>query len=658
MAIREFALGPLRGLRHAAAEGMGNLVVLSGPNGAGKSTLLELLRQNRHAIAEPGTNVMFVGPHRTWRSSALNQISLLEFPMESYGALLASDTLPFFQYGVPQGMQGLQGAPRDSSSAEDTPAFVKTSLAKLRGKQQDLLAAVWKRNSGKVEPGEVPDLFEPFRKMIATLLPHLSFVGIDTSDTSNIRVNFQDIGGGEPVFDIDQLSSGEKAAISLLLPLIERQAEQLAGSSHAGAAVVSLTMLLDEPEIHLHPLLQLQMLQYFRLLAASNEAQFIITTHSPTLLDALSDDELYLLSPAAISPNNQLSRLTNAHERLEVARDITGATHLLTRSKPIVFIEGEAERSGISSDTRLVTNLLDRTRSWALIPGRSKKEVISAVDRLRGAGLDLPGTPVFGIVDSDTDSKPSSPFVVAWPVAMIENFLLEPTAIHDTLRPFGAQTSVGSTSEIEALLNRVAADLRGEEIRLRIQRQLPIGRISARPDQLDKVGEIAEESSAHWLEALGKLDVSRLGEAAESEVDEILAGSQQLERFHGKKILRQVHQELGVQNAGIAHAAFALMLSTHPLVVERAARLASPALRQIALYFPAELQVKLRVIGSPEALTLASRCEMAEDAWLDGAPRAEGRQELRSEIFAFARLLPEAEKQELVRLAAQIGTDT
>ena len=53
---------------------------------------------------------------------------------------------------------------------------------------------------------------------------------------------------------------------------------------------------------------------------------------------ALTDDELYLVSPASISPDNQLSRLTTSQERLEIARGITGSTHLLTRAKPIVFL--------------------------------------------------------------------------------------------------------------------------------------------------------------------------------------------------------------------------------------------------------------------------------------------------------------------------------
>lgn len=153
-----------------------------------------------------------------------------------------------------------------------------------------------------------------------------------------------------------------------MLPLIERQADLLVTPKPPTVGVVPLTMLLDEPEIHLHPLLQLQVLQYMRELAAGGVAQFILSTQSTTLLDELTDDELYLVSPASLAPDNQLIRLTTSHERLEVARSITGSTHLLTRSKPIVFVEGESERPGLSNDVRLITNALPQTRAWALVP--------------------------------------------------------------------------------------------------------------------------------------------------------------------------------------------------------------------------------------------------------------------------------------------------
>lgn len=204
MAIRAFSLGPLRGLRHAEAAGLGNLVVLAGPNGAGKSTLLDLLRAKRNQLAEPGTEVMYVGPHRTWRSSQLNKVSVYGYTLPSFGALLLSDQMPAFQYVVPNGLQALQGSQRESMSADDAQALVKTSLVRLRDRQQTLVTDAWQQQGGQVAIGTVPDLFGPFTRLIKTLLPHLEWIGVVDVDQNNIQCHFQ--AEGEPVPHLTSIS--------------------------------------------------------------------------------------------------------------------------------------------------------------------------------------------------------------------------------------------------------------------------------------------------------------------------------------------------------------------------------------------------------------------------------------------------------------------
>src|SRR5260221_3569479 len=97
MAIRSFDVGSSRSLRRAAATDLPNLMAISGPNGAGKSTLLELL--NSIKPVEAGTEVMYVGPHRTWRSSPVNEVAILGMGME-YGDILKLESMPGFQYAI------------------------------------------------------------------------------------------------------------------------------------------------------------------------------------------------------------------------------------------------------------------------------------------------------------------------------------------------------------------------------------------------------------------------------------------------------------------------------------------------------------------------------------------------------------------------------
>ncbi len=79
MAFRSFELRDLRGIQLASATNVPNLAVIAGPNGSGKSTLLYRLYEARAQLAEPGTDVAYVGPHRSWRKSQPGLYALGEF---------------------------------------------------------------------------------------------------------------------------------------------------------------------------------------------------------------------------------------------------------------------------------------------------------------------------------------------------------------------------------------------------------------------------------------------------------------------------------------------------------------------------------------------------------------------------------------------------
>ena len=399
MAIRSFNVGPRRGLVAAAAQDLPDIVAIAGPNGSGKSALLEQIWNNRSTLLEPGTQALFVGPHRTWRSGAISDILVRSYPHE-YVDILRQEAIPGFQYAAPGGYHWIGGLSRLGSNADDAQALVKTSIVRIDNHAQQLIADEYRRQGGRIEAGSVPDLLEPLKDMVEALLPHLRFSAIDSSNTGDIRVLFElkDNIPVPPPFDIDDLSSGEKAAIALFLPFIELSVKELMRRPTSDLAgpesnLIPLTVIIDEPDLHLHPLLQLNVLEYMRDLTRKRVAQFIFTAHSPTLLDALNDEELFLLSPASISPINQLSRLTHSMERLELARSLTGSTHMLTRGKPIVFIEGEHDASHAATDQRLIKQLLPATRHWATVPSHGRNQVVSAVKNMRDARLHLPGIP-------------------------------------------------------------------------------------------------------------------------------------------------------------------------------------------------------------------------------------------------------------------------
>lgn len=55
---------------------------------------------------------------------------------------------------------------------------------------------------------------------------------------------------------------------------------------------------------------------------------------------------------------------------------------------------------------------------------------------MRRSELRLPGIPVFGLVDADQGNVPLPNYIIAWPVAMMENLLLDEEAIYHLIKPY------------------------------------------------------------------------------------------------------------------------------------------------------------------------------------------------------------------------------
>ena len=665
MAIRNFSLEGLRGLKRAEAHDLPNLVAIAGPNGAGKSNLLEGIRQQRGTFLEPGSELLYIGPHRTWRSSNVSRVSVYGFTADTFMDVLKADVLPSYQYAIPGNLQMLQNVPRSAGSADDAQAYIKTAMIRLFDKQRALVTETWDQQGGEVQKGTVPDLFGPFYRLVSTLLPHLEWIRVDDSQKEHIRCLFRPKNDPSLEFDIDDLSSGEKAAIALFLPFIEKQALALIGPNPQSppAEVVPLTVLIDEPEIHLHPLLQLNVLEYMRALAREGEAQFIFTCHSPTMLDALGDDELWLLSPAALAQDNQLVRLTDNREHLQVARMLTGATHLLTRGKPIVFVEGEQDRGGAVTDERLLRLLAPATSHWAIVPTNEKQGVIEAAQRLRASELALPGQPVFGLVDSDRDDHTALPdYVISWPVAMIENLLLDPAAISQVLHGFDAVTGLRDAQQVLASLLETARERRDEEIALRIRLSLPVETLALSPADLGDPEKAVAVLAEKYMKRLEAIDLTAIAKAAEEEVDQIIAQEKMLERFHGKRLLYGFYERHRVSSAGLGKAAFATKVAEACAGSARVTELAVPALDRIRLFFPSNLSTRLRSaeIGeehlSGQRDELARLCDEQYELWTQDAPQAEGRDELRQRVFDLAHQLAGEDRSEITVEASRIGT--
>lgn len=674
MAIRAFNVGPVKGLQHAGLTDVPNLLVIVGPNGSGKSTLLYELWRQRAELAEPRTRVSYLGPNRPWRRTNLNAAVLHSLPL-SFRQLTEQESAPVFQFMPPSGYQQ-SGQPRSADSVDDAQGLVKFSIIKLELKRRDFIAKVFDASGGNVPPGIVPDIFGPLSRLVSVLLPHLRFVGVDSDDQMNQRCLFEKLDLPTSVqIDIDDLSSGEKAIIALFLPFVESQIERLLtiSTGATGASEPKPVAIIDEPELHLHPVLQTALLAYVRELARQDEAQFIIATHSTTLMDGLEEDELYLLAPpATVGEENQLSKLTTTHERLELVRELTGSTYVVTRCRPIVFLEGEQPATKGVSDQRIIEMLIPESTGWVMVPSRGRSQAIEAAARLRDPTLtELPGLPVFALVDRDQVTSTEADHVIAWPVCMVENLLLDPVAIWSLLEPQREQIRVRSADEVAMILDRYCAERRDEEVRLRTRRRIAQPRLKLavqRPGDADSLEKRVQAEASKYVSSMnGEIGLKAAVDAVEEEVSAILAAGEQLERFHGKELLKRFFHE-HAQQEGWSYATFAYQLAQKVAGTSRLARLVGPPVRQIRQFVPAALSSALQeactaLAGAPEqAAAEAARDAVisARSAWETDAHDNHDRGELRTQVLRVSRDLKQAGRvdlqERLLSGLTQLGT--
>lgn len=661
MAIRSFSVGPIPGVQSAVAVDLPDLTVIVGPNGSGKSRLLyEVWRQaQRGSLDEPGTRALYMSPNRPWRRTVLPAASLYGMPM-GYRQSMEAETPINFQYAAPQGYV-FTGQARSPDTTDDSQVLVKFSIVKMETKRQRLISQVYDTSGGRIDPGAVPDIFEPLRELVSTLLPHMEFIGVDPANDEDQRCVFRKLDTPDPIdLDIDDLSSGEKAVIQLFLPFIESQAEQLLAATTGTPTEGPMpTAIIDEPELHLHPSLQTALVAYMRTITNRGDAQFIVATHSTTMMDALEDDELYLLAPpASVGSGSQLRRLSSSSERLEVVREITGSTHVVTRCRPIVFLEGARPDARAVSDQRVVELLVPEATSWVLVPAQGRSQATSAAVTLRDPTLtELPGIPVFALVDEDQGYPDEHDYIVSWPVCMIENLLLDPTCIWRFLSAHREKTDITSEADVQRVLAAYIEERVDMEVRLRVLRRIAQPRLNYRVTssaELNGLPEAAAAMAAQYTATVGGADALDAARAtAEADVAAILEAGTALDKFHGKDLLKRFYDE-HVQRAGFAYTGFTYELAKVVAGSERAARLLSGATRRIREYVSAGLATAiadsvpaiepswLEHVAETVALATAART-----CWEDGTPDETDRRDLRRRVLEISRVVHDAGRPDL-----------
>lgn len=369
---------------------------------------------------------------------------------------------------------------------------------------------------------------------------------IDTSNRDTFQCLFR-VHDRTPLIDIDDLSSGEKSIIQLFYPVVEHRIKAILAKLQGRDAKDGgdgLCVLMDEPELHLHPNLQAKILDYMRALSVRDNAQFLMATHSPTIVESATSDELYLLRPAELvaANENQLVRIASDDEKLHLLRTVFGATSNLTALRPVLVVEGrrESSTSVSAADSRIYSFLSAEFAQITIIPGGGKSESRRLVDGLndllKAFSKSLRAQ---ALVDRDvSDEGANGGDIHLLPVSMVENLMVDPTVIWEATKTVHHKMKIASVKDIEAAIDGIVAEMEPFETSRRIKAKVGAS-VFRLADPVEKADEQLKQFVSSLEDQLSPEKLDTLRKACVADVEKIKSESKRREFFDGKKILEK-----------------------------------------------------------------------------------------------------------------------
>lgn len=241
---------------------------------------------------------------------------------------------------------------------------------------------------------------------------------------AHIVAEYHAVGGG-PRFDIASAGSGFQQVLMLLTFLYTRPGSVL---------------LLDEPDAHLHVILQEQICGELRRVAAAQRSQLIVATHSEVIINAAEPRELCVLidGPRMLATNDERARL------IESLKVLSHTDIMLALATPgVLYVEHYTD--------------LDILREWARVLGHPAYDVLTsrqffwkptvAETRMGAAGIKArdhyealrlirENLPALELVDGDARPEIQSVELIGrgfqrlrWRRYEIESYLIHPGAL-------------------------------------------------------------------------------------------------------------------------------------------------------------------------------------------------------------------------------------
>lgn len=192
-------------------------------------------------------------------------------------------------------------------------------------------------------------------------------------------------------------------------------------------------LLLDEPDAHEHIVLQKQIYDMLRRIAAERHCQLVIATHSEVLINNTGEDQIlsFYKKPHRLVDPLEREQLAEALKRLP-AVDLV----LAERSPGVLYVEGETDLSLLRAWAKVLHHPLDvwfrENPFWHSNQGRHPREARGHFFALRAINREIKG---FLLLDGDNRDLPPREVdadglvIERWSRYETESYLVHPAAL-------------------------------------------------------------------------------------------------------------------------------------------------------------------------------------------------------------------------------------
>lgn len=433
------------------------------------------------------------------------------------------------------------------------------------------------RDAGKAVGPKPEHPLRPYDELFQRLYPQYQLS--DASEQLRDRLYITLPTGEELPFT--DLSSGEQEVFFVLSFFLRND-------------IQNSIILVDEPELHLHPELARQMIKIMLSIKPGN--QIWLATHNAELVDEAGRDRTYFVTRHSATEPATVRRASDEEGHVELLRTMFGYSGYVGLARKLVFLEGDEASADRRVFTSLFPDVAEQIRFIPLASAENVQRVHRGVMALLGESL---GHSEFFLI-RDRDYLPqsmSSKYEVDESGRIfllkrheIENYLLDADTISEVVEELlGTAISAG---DVEKLLKRTAVGLSGKVLRdlagVRLNglfqlEDCSIGNFETGKVWLDdslawdtSVTDAARKRCVERVTSVTKAigdrtdpgAVEGVFDAAKSEVRDALIGQAWKTLFPGKELLEGLVTALGLPKGPVLINSVIRRMAAHPARID------------------------------------------------------------------------------------------